>query len=127
MGPWREAVLAAAAGQPSGLTATPDSTTAIRLAWEAPAANGARILGYGIEVSEDGARSWGTLVQDTGTTATAYVHRSLAPGDQRFYRVRARNGAGWGAWSHVCGHVDAAVGAGERRAHGAHGRAARAP
>ena len=27
----------------------------------------------------------------------------------------------------VCGHVDAAVGAGERRAHGAHGRAARAP
>ena len=27
----------------------------------------------------------------------------------------------------VCGHVDAAVGAGERRAHRAHGRAARAP
>ena len=103
VGPWREAVLGAAPGEPSELTATPDSTTAIGLAWEAAAANGARILGYGIEVSEDGARSWGTLVQDTGTTATAYVHRSLAPGSQRFYRVRARNGAGWGAWSHLAG------------------------
>ena len=103
VGPWREAVLGAQPGQPSELTATPDSTTAIGLAWEAAAANGARIQGYGIEVSEDGARSWGTLVEDTGTTATAYVHRSLAPGRQRFYRVRARNGAGWGAWSHLAG------------------------
>ena len=103
VGPWREAVLGAQPGRPSGLTATPDSTTAIRLAWEAAAANGARILGYGVEVSEDGARSWETLVEDTGTTATAYVHRSLAPGSQRFYRVRARNGAGRGAWSHLAG------------------------
>ena len=89
VGPWREAVLGAQPGQPSELTATPDSTTAIGLAWEAPAANGTRILGYGIEVSEDGARSWGTLAEDTGSTATAYVHRSLAPGSQRFYRVLA--------------------------------------
>ena len=103
VGPWREAVLGAQPGRPSGLTATPESGTAIRLAWEAAAANGARILGYGVEVSEDGARSWETLVEDTGSTATAYVHRSLAPGSQRFYRVRARNGAGWGAWSHLAG------------------------
>ena len=103
VGPWREAVLGAQPGQPSGLTATPESGTAIGLAWAAPAANGSPILGYGIEVSEDGARSWGTLVEDTGDTATAYVHRSLAPGSQRFYRVRARNGAGWGAWSHLAG------------------------
>ena len=103
VGPWREAALGAQPGQPSGLTATPESGTAIGLAWEAPAANGARILGYGIEVSEDGARSWETLVEDTGSTARAYVHRSLAPGSQRFYRVRARNGAGWGARSRFAG------------------------
>ena len=103
VGAWREAMLAAAPGELSELTASSDSTTAIGLAWEAPAANGSRILGYGIEVSEDGARSWGTLEEDTGTTATAYVHRSLAPGEQRFYRVRARNGAGWGAWSPFAG------------------------
>ena len=103
VGPWREAVLGAQPGRPSGLTVTPDSTTAIRLAWEAAAANRARILGYGIEVSEDGARSWETLVEDTGSTATGYVHRSLAPGSQRFYRVRARNAAGTGAWSHQAG------------------------
>ena len=42
-------------------------------------------------------------MQDTGNTATAYVHRSLALGSERFYRVRARNGAGWGAWSHLAG------------------------
>ena len=103
VGPWREAVLGAKPGRPSELTVTPDSTTAIRLAWEAAAANGARILGYGIEVSDDGARSWETLVEDTVSTATGYVHRSLAPGSQRFYRVRARNGAGTGAWSHLAG------------------------
>ena len=103
VGPWREAVLGSKPGQPSGLTATPDSTTAIRLAWEVPASNGASVLGYGIEVSEDGGRNWQTLVQDTGSTAAAYVHRNLAPGSQRFYRVRAHNGAGTGTWSHLAG------------------------
>ena len=127
VGPWREAVLGSKPGQPSELTATPESGTAIGLAWEAPAANGARILGYGIEVSEDGARSWETLVEDTGSTARVYVHRSLAPGSQRFYRGARAQWRGLGRVVAVCGHVDAAVGAGERRAHRAHGRAARAP
>ena len=103
VGPWREAALAAIPGRPSGLTAKLDSKTTIRLAWEAAAENGARIRGYGIEVSEDGARSWRTLVQDTGSTATEYVHRNLGPGSQRFYRVRARNAVGTGAWSHLAG------------------------
>ena len=103
VGPWREAALAAIPGRPSGLTAKLDSRTTIRLAWEAAAANGARIRGYGIEVSQDGARSWRTLVRDTGSTATEYVHRNLGPGSQRFYRVRARNAVGTGAWSHLAG------------------------
>ena len=103
VGPWREAALAAIPGRPSGLTAKLDSKTTIRLAWEAAAENGARIRGYGIEVSEDGARSWRTLVQDTGSTSTEYVHRNLGPGSQRFYRVRARNAVGTGAWSHLAG------------------------
>ena len=103
VGPWREAALAAIPGRPSGLTAKLDSKTTIRLAWEAAAENGARIRGYGIEVSEDGARSWRTLVENTGSTATEYVHRNLGPGSQRFYRVRARNAVGTGAWSHLAG------------------------
>ena len=104
VGPWREAALAAIPGRPSGLTAKLDSKTTIRLAWEAAAENGARIRGYGIEVSEDGARSWRTLVQDTGSTSTEYVHRNLGPASQRFYRVRAR-AMPWARvrWSHLAG------------------------
>ena len=102
VGPWREAVLAATPGRPSGLTAEAESATAIRLAWRAPADHGARILGYGIEVSEDG-REWQALVGFTASAATAHVHRSLEPGSQRFYRVRARNRAGAGGWSHLAG------------------------
>ncbi len=102
VGPWREAVLAATPGRPSGLTAEAESATAIRLAWRAPANHGARILGYGIEVSEDG-REWQALVGYTASAATAHVHRDLEPGSQRFYRVRARNRAGAGGWSHLAG------------------------
>ena len=102
VGPWREAVLAATPGRPSGLTAEAQSATAIRLAWRAPANHGARIWGYGIEVSEDG-REWQALVESSGSTATAHVHRNLQPGSQRFYRVRAHNAAGPGGWSHLAG------------------------
>ena len=102
VGPWRVAVLAATPGRPTGLTAEAESATAIRLAWRAPADHGARILGYGIEVSEDG-REWQALVGFTASAATAHVHRDLQPGSQRFYRVRARNRAGAGGWSHLAG------------------------
>ena len=103
VGPWREAVLGAQPGRPSGLTATPNSTTAIGLAWEAAAANGARILGYGIEVSEDGARSWGRWCRTPAVrprrTCTA-VSRRATSASTGCARAMPR---GRGAWSHLAG------------------------
>ena len=42
-------------------------------------------------------------MENSGSTATAHVHRDLEPGSQRFYRVRAHNAAGAGGWSDLAG------------------------
>ena len=92
---------ATAPGAPTGLTATASGTTAIDLAWTAPASTGgSAITGYKIEVSPDGS-SWSDLVADTGSTDTAYAHMGLDPATTRHYRVSAINTNGAGVPSNV--------------------------
>ena len=62
------------------------------------------MTGYGIEVSTDEGETWQTLVANTGSTATSYVHGSLSRGALRHYRVRAiagtrMSGFGRSAWA----------------------------
>ncbi len=86
---------------PTGLLATAVDATQIDLSWTAPAYDGgAPIVGYRIEVSEDGA-AWTNLVRNTGVATTSYLHIGLEPGSTRFYRVSAINAAGTGMPSGV--------------------------
>ncbi len=90
-----------APGAPTGLMATANGSTRIKLSWTAPASNGgAFITGYKIEVSIDSGATWSDLVADTdSTTPTAFEHTGLTAGATRHYRVYAINSAGTGATS----------------------------
>ena len=65
----------------------------------------AQITGYELQVCvpprdcparNDG--DYSRLASPAGT-ARSYTHGGLRPGDERYYRLRARNSAGWGQWS----------------------------
>ena len=95
---------------PSGLRATAQGATRIELRWTAPSqTNGAAVLGYRIEQSRDGGRTWLALRSNTATTATTFTHTGLPPGTTRHYRVSAINGAGTGEPSNVASAMTAAV------------------
>ena len=87
---------------PDNLTATADGQSRINLRWSPPGYDGGSpVTGYRIEVSANGGGSWSPLVNNTNTVATSYVHRGLAPGTTRHYRVHAINVAGTGAASDI--------------------------
>ncbi len=87
---------------PFNLTARPIGTSQIDLSWKAPRNNnGAAVLGYRIEASSNGGRTWRIIRSNTRTTATRYSHRGLQPASTRHYRVYAINAAGLGAASNV--------------------------
>ena len=95
---------------PSGLRATAQGATRIELRWTAPSqTRGAAVLGYRIEQSRDGGRTWLTLRSNTASTATTFTHTGLPPGTTRHYRVSAINGAGTGEPSNVDSAMTAAV------------------
>ena len=88
---------AAAHGAPgavTGLTATKDGQTMIKLQWNKPSTGDAP-TGYRIDVSED-AYVWMALVADTESTDTKYTATGLKPSSLRYYRVFALNSAGVG-------------------------------
>ena len=85
----------AAPGKPRNLMAEADGGTRIDLSWDAPTDDGGTaIMGYRIEVSQDGSTGWSDLAADTGNDATSYTHEGLSPGDTRHYRVSAINAEG---------------------------------
>ena len=95
---------------PTGLRATAQGATRIELRWTAPSqTNGAAVLGYRIEQSRDGGRTWLTLRSNTASTATTFTHTGLPPGTTRHYQVSAINGAGTGEPSNVASAMTAAV------------------
>ena len=87
---------------PRRVTARPRGKSAIELSWSAPTPNSpAPIIGYGIDVSRTRTGGWITLEDDTESRGTTYTHDGLKPGETRYYRVRARNRAGWSEWSDI--------------------------
>ncbi|MFM8659059.1 MAG: fibronectin type III domain-containing protein [Candidatus Nitrosotenuis sp.] len=75
-------------GTPTGLTATPISSTQINLAWTAPSSNGGyAVTGYKIEY-RIGSGSYTELVT-TSNTATTYSHTGVTSGQVYVYRVYA--------------------------------------
>ena len=106
-----------AAAVPSApvLTAEVAAQWGITLGWSAPDDDGgADISGFELQVSsdysddgDDGNDTW-TALSWTGlgggfpaAQAISYTHAGLAPGTEYYYRVRALNEAGPGAWSAV--------------------------
>ena len=83
------------------LTATGVSLTQIDLAWTMPDDGGAGLLGYKIEISNDGTTGWTTLVENTGSLTTEYNHTGLRQDQTRHYRVTGINILGPGAASNV--------------------------
>ena len=89
-------------GAPTGLTARAAGTSQIDLSWTAPrTTGGARIIGYRVEASSDGGRTWRIVRSNTSSTSTRYSHRGLQPASTRHYRVSAINSAGTGPASRV--------------------------
>ncbi len=80
-----------APGRPRDLTAEADGASVIELNWLAPLDRGSSaIIGYLIEVSADGGRTWSSRTRTTGSTPT-YRHTGLTAGNTRHYRVSAIN------------------------------------
>ena len=85
---------------PVGLQAEADGARRIRLDWIAPDyTGGAPVTGYLIEGSR-GDAVW-TVVAETSTTLTSYMHRDLEPASTWYYRVSAINRAGPGTPSEM--------------------------
>ena len=89
---------AGAPGIPSGLVAVARGMSQVDLYWLAPPdAPGAPVTGYKVEVSEDGGKTWKTVVENTMSRDTMYSHKGLTglTGDAtRMYRVSAISSVG---------------------------------
>ncbi len=87
---------------PTAVSVTPSGRTILVVSWTAPTDNGgAAIIGYRIEVSTDGGRSYTELVGNSGSSQTIHIHRGLSPGVTRHYRIGAINAQGTGMVSNV--------------------------
>jgi len=75
---------------PSGLTATPASTTSISLSWTD---NSTDETGFQIEYGPSATGPF-TLITTTAANVTSYSHTGLTASTAYYYRIRATNGAG---------------------------------
>ncbi len=87
---------------PTGLTATGTGTT-FNLAWTAPTVSDkcSAITGYQIQERASSSDTWSDVEADTGDDAVMYAHTGQTIATSRQYQVRAKNSAGFGAWSDV--------------------------
>ena len=109
-GQWSSTAHAAtAAARPEGMSAwtEPNGQNAIDNYWGEPHLKGAAtITGYELQVcappkecaANNNDSDYSRVTSPSGTTLS-YTHTGLQPGDERYYRVRARNSAGWSEWS----------------------------
>ena len=104
-GPWSFPVTGSTSegGRPSvptGVTAAPDGDKAIDVSWAAPLdEGGSSITRYEVEWSADGQGSWRRVGYTADGAMLTLKHSGLSEAMTRYYRVRARNGAGDGPWS----------------------------
>lgn len=103
-GAWSAATSRFVPGVPSAPD-LPDITnvtgSAMRIAWEAPGANGASITAYDLQVANNSSMSGATLI--SLGNVLAYQASNLDLGTSYYWRVRARNSQGVGAFSGVRG------------------------
>ena len=91
---------AEAPGAPVNVGATADGGSAIDVRWDAPTEDGgAPVTRYEVQWSADGQSGWRRAGYVNDTQSRTYKHSGLVFGDTRYYRVRAQNSGGWGAWS----------------------------
>jgi hypothetical protein len=92
------------------VTATPTNRSGqIRVAWSTPLSNGgAAITDYVIQRSPNGTSSW-TTIGDGVNTATAYTVTGLVDGSRYYFRVVARNAAGYSPSSNVASAIPRTV------------------
>ena len=83
-----------APGAPTLLTAAADGPQAVDLSWTAPEIDGGGIVGYRVEVSEDGGVRWRAVETNTGRPDTSYRNSAHGPGRTRMYRISAVTGPG---------------------------------
>ncbi len=80
------------------LTATAASSTAVRLTWTAPPANGRTITAYTLQ-RKAGAGGYDDVAPGPAVGDTGYLDVALAGGTLYTYRIRAVNSVGNGGWS----------------------------
>ena len=80
---------------PTGLRAEAASTSSIIVMWNVPDPddNDPKVTGYQIEVRE-GSGSYETIVDDTKSTVTSFLHTGLDEGENYRYKVSAINSEG---------------------------------
>ena len=85
---------------PKNLSASTASSSSIVITWDAPDLNDndPKITGYKIE-SKVGSGSYETIVEDTKSTATSFLHTGLDDGETYRYRIYAINSEGTGSVS----------------------------
>ena len=102
LGLWSDPVMGqTVSGAPEAPTLSAKSLSdyEIELTWNEPKDNGQPITGYRIDYSADGsADSWSRLATP-GADPTTYTDSTLQANTQRYYRIRAVNSVGAGAWS----------------------------
>ena len=77
----------------------------ITLTWDAPENNGSPISEYQIERWSLVSKSWQLIKDELPVSVTTYVEDGLAEGTRYFYRIRAVNAGGEGAWSTLVSDV----------------------
>ena len=96
------ATTATSAPSPPTLTATADGATMIKVTWTAGADGGMPITEYHLQQSSTGGAPWNDLGGAlTDMLMMSYTERKLTGGMTKHYRIRARNGMGFGGWSPV--------------------------
>ena len=71
----------------------------IELTWNQPRDNGQAITAYHLESSADGSSGNWTRLAAPGGDAKSYTDETLQANTKRYYRIRAVNSVGTGAWS----------------------------
>ncbi len=102
-GPWSNVAMAMTVGGKPGmptLTATASGTSMINLAWTPPKEDGgSHVTGYELQYW-DGSNGWMALTMPAAGV-TSHTHMNIAGGMTKYYRIRAMNDAGDGAWSTI--------------------------
>lgn len=80
-------------GRPRNVTSTATTASSVSLSWDAPTGAGT-VVGYRIKRRPVSRVDLVTIEYDTGSTATAYVDRSVGPGTHYIYRVVPLNVVG---------------------------------